>query len=299
MRWLLRLYPRDWRRRYGPEMEALLSEMHPGPRAAVDLVRGAIDARLHPQLPRRRGSLVPWPLVALVVMLSPLASLAASSPLAGSAARPQLTVVGAEPIPIPGSGIPVGATLLLALIWTAAAGVALALRSGALTRFCGLVAFRFVADGLVLPIGFLLAAQLWIRLRPGASPAGFLLALDLVAIAFWAGFAVLVLRRTRLPWPAALAAGIALELAAGGTGLALPAALQHAVAPALLEPLRITVWAAALTALAALRRPRRGWDGGPPGDAGVPARPRPGAPPVLASGARLDDPPADRIASRG
>lgn len=44
---ILRLYPATWRRRYEPEMLAMLEQFHLGPRARLDLIRGAIDARLH------------------------------------------------------------------------------------------------------------------------------------------------------------------------------------------------------------------------------------------------------------
>lgn len=44
---LLRLYPGWWRQRYGAEMEAMLEDLRPGRRARFDLVRGALDARLH------------------------------------------------------------------------------------------------------------------------------------------------------------------------------------------------------------------------------------------------------------
>ncbi len=50
MSWLLRLYPRAWRRRYGDEMAALLAGERRSPRLVLDLVAGAIDARLNPQL---------------------------------------------------------------------------------------------------------------------------------------------------------------------------------------------------------------------------------------------------------
>lgn len=53
MRWLLWLYPRRWRRRYRPEMEALLDEMPPTPRNVLDLLGGALDARLRGQWPRQ------------------------------------------------------------------------------------------------------------------------------------------------------------------------------------------------------------------------------------------------------
>jgi len=53
---LLRLYPPAWREGYGDEFLALLADRPPSVRESVDIVRGAIDARLDPQLPRTRGS---------------------------------------------------------------------------------------------------------------------------------------------------------------------------------------------------------------------------------------------------
>jgi len=44
---LLRLYPRAWRDRYESEVLAVLADMPIDRRARVDLLRGAIDARLH------------------------------------------------------------------------------------------------------------------------------------------------------------------------------------------------------------------------------------------------------------
>jgi len=44
---LLRLYPGPWRRRYGDEVLAYLEERRIGRRDRLDLVRGALDARLH------------------------------------------------------------------------------------------------------------------------------------------------------------------------------------------------------------------------------------------------------------
>ena len=44
---LLRLYPRAWRERYEDEMLALLEIAAIGWRGRVDLVRGALDARIH------------------------------------------------------------------------------------------------------------------------------------------------------------------------------------------------------------------------------------------------------------
>lgn len=44
--WLIRLYPRRWRERYGEEFAALLADRS-GPRATWDIARGALDAHLH------------------------------------------------------------------------------------------------------------------------------------------------------------------------------------------------------------------------------------------------------------
>lgn len=40
---LLRLYPRAWRERYGPELRSLLAERTPRAADRFDLVRGAFD----------------------------------------------------------------------------------------------------------------------------------------------------------------------------------------------------------------------------------------------------------------
>jgi hypothetical protein len=52
----LRLYPRDWRDRYEPEMRAILEARPLDRRMRADLIRGALDARLHPRTPPP----VPW-----------------------------------------------------------------------------------------------------------------------------------------------------------------------------------------------------------------------------------------------
>jgi hypothetical protein len=50
MTWLLRLYPRGWQRRYGAEVATLLETEKFSARLALDLIAGAIDARLNPHL---------------------------------------------------------------------------------------------------------------------------------------------------------------------------------------------------------------------------------------------------------
>jgi len=45
------LYPRAWRDRYGDELEAVLEQDGLGLKTRLDLVRGAVDAHLHPAAP--------------------------------------------------------------------------------------------------------------------------------------------------------------------------------------------------------------------------------------------------------
>jgi hypothetical protein len=47
MSFLVRLYPRAWRERYGDELEAVLEDRPPGPYEVTDLLFGALDAHLH------------------------------------------------------------------------------------------------------------------------------------------------------------------------------------------------------------------------------------------------------------
>ena len=54
---LLRLYPEQWRERYGPEMAALLEEHRVRLHTLVDLIAGAIDARFDPMYLRQEGSM--------------------------------------------------------------------------------------------------------------------------------------------------------------------------------------------------------------------------------------------------
>jgi hypothetical protein len=47
------LYPRAWRDRYGDELQEVLERERLGIRTRLDLVRGALDAHLHPVAPSR------------------------------------------------------------------------------------------------------------------------------------------------------------------------------------------------------------------------------------------------------
>jgi hypothetical protein len=53
---LVRLYPRPWRDRYEAELIDLLEQRPPSPGDAIDLIRGAVDAHIHPQAERP----MPW-----------------------------------------------------------------------------------------------------------------------------------------------------------------------------------------------------------------------------------------------
>jgi hypothetical protein len=50
MKWLLSLYPRAWRRRYGDEFLAVLDQSRLTPSLLIDCLLGALDARLRPQV---------------------------------------------------------------------------------------------------------------------------------------------------------------------------------------------------------------------------------------------------------
>ena len=55
---LLRCYPRAWRGRYGHELAEFIAGEPASPRLVIDLLRGALDAHLHPQYPAQRPTRV-------------------------------------------------------------------------------------------------------------------------------------------------------------------------------------------------------------------------------------------------
>jgi len=149
MRLLLRLYPREWRRRYGAEMEALLSQTRIGPGETVDLLRGALDAHAHPQWPRSGQSpllMLFGLLVVLVTVLSRWLAVTLGAPDA-AAIRPRFHPVVQLFAP---------RQLLLALVLAFLAAVvaigARLVRWRSLSRFGTLLAIRFLSDWLLLLI---------------------------------------------------------------------------------------------------------------------------------------------------
>ena len=75
---VLRLYPRWWRRRYGDEMSAMLELVPPRRGDRRDLVRGALDAWLHPPEPSHLPALAAllgggiWTMIAARVVSQPV-----------------------------------------------------------------------------------------------------------------------------------------------------------------------------------------------------------------------------------
>ena len=59
---LVRLYPRAWRERYEAEFLELLEARPPTIGDRFDILRGALDARLHPQVRRLAGSTMRCPI---------------------------------------------------------------------------------------------------------------------------------------------------------------------------------------------------------------------------------------------
>ena len=49
MRWMVRLYPPAWRERYGEEFAHVLEKQRSSLGLVIDVLGGALDARLHPQ----------------------------------------------------------------------------------------------------------------------------------------------------------------------------------------------------------------------------------------------------------
>jgi hypothetical protein len=57
---LVRLYPAAWRTRYGDEFARLIEERPPSPLDRIDILRGALDAQLHPHVLVGGPEPAPW-----------------------------------------------------------------------------------------------------------------------------------------------------------------------------------------------------------------------------------------------
>jgi hypothetical protein len=58
MRILLRLYPKAWRNLYGDEFAGILAAQRMSPRLLLDIIGGAVDARLQPQVRSKEGDVM-------------------------------------------------------------------------------------------------------------------------------------------------------------------------------------------------------------------------------------------------
>lgn len=191
---LLRMFPTDWQSRYGDEMAAVLEARPPGLRDRLDLLRGALDAWLHPA----RRSILP-----------------AYLSLAGGAlwTAGALVVLG-QPVPPdwPGYLVDMLPQALLAAIVLAAASIGVWLRLGdGASRFARL-ALEIALAGHLAWAGALGAAMLRIDYGPTTALAATAAAVGLFLVA------VALLRAD--------------DLVVGGLLIAAPVALLVAWAPA-------------------------------------------------------------------
>lgn len=130
---LVRLYPRPWRERYETEFLAVLASRPPSIGDRVDIVRGAVDARLHPELPgNTAGS----------HRLTPPERIAAASSLAAGALWLAWFGLIVRDFRGWGMGEPENAILMVAL--STFAGLALAVAH---------VFVAYAAQGVMRPIG--------------------------------------------------------------------------------------------------------------------------------------------------
>ena len=254
MRLLLRFYPHEWRRRYSAEMEAFLSQTRLGPREVVDLLRGALDAHVHSQWPRRGRSPVMWALLGLLVFL------------AGVPSRWLVVTLG---LAVVAALVAIGDRLVQ---WRS------------LRRFGALLAVRLLSDETLLPIVLSYATSAYRASRWHANWMAFGLTASVLDVALWGAAAVVVLRRTGLRGRRAFAIGCFLELALGSSGVSLTSPFQGQLAGwphGGAEPLRIALWSGVLTLVAGFWRSHPGRGGEPPEGAPAPARPMPDPPEPL------------------
>ncbi len=83
VRLAVRAYPRSWRRRYGVEIRSLALERPLSWTDLLDLLRGAVDARLHPEIapPPAFAAIPPTPLVPATAPVAPAYGVVSSPPL--------------------------------------------------------------------------------------------------------------------------------------------------------------------------------------------------------------------------
>ena len=146
---LVRLYPPAWRERYLAEFAELLAERPPSLRDRFDIVRGAADAWLRPQVagrpprPDARGRSLPATVAALAGMVGGLLFVASSLSMTATPVRADLGY----------KVVDVGIWLLFfGMILTGIAGIALAPRAGPRTTAATVSAIAMVAGGLMVAL---------------------------------------------------------------------------------------------------------------------------------------------------
>lgn len=179
--WLVRLYPRSWRERYGPEFEALLEQCLHTPLDVLDIVLGALDAHLafapgtnwrsmNMNNKLRTSILIVFAAyIAFIVAGMALYGLADDSPMAA------LMRTGAD-LPLLASWLTVEAGALVALLAVVAGGLPLAwivIRRVFTSerqdlRFLLVPVFAFLA--LALYGAFMFAVGFGLMTIPGVAP---------------------------------------------------------------------------------------------------------------------------------
>jgi hypothetical protein len=210
MRALLKLYPSTWRARYGDEMEALLEARRPDRRERLDLVRGALDAWVHPAKPSLAPILAAliggglWTVVATAVLVQPApldwpGYLAEVLPLAAVAACCLLVAVlgcslRAGEARSRAGGLATALVLVGYLAWIGLLGASIlgVVGSAALAAAQALAMIGTIAVGLILvrsgdePIGFLLVAAPVAMLAPWtATWLAYGAAWTVIGLAMW------------------------------------------------------------------------------------------------------------------
>jgi hypothetical protein len=201
---LIALYPSAWQRRYGDELAAHLEASGLGLRDRLDLVRGALDAHLHPDQP----SMLP----------------VASALTAGALATAHAIALAAQPVPLDWPGYLADA-LPLAML-----GVALLLPAVA-----GLWLRLGDADGVLGRLGIVIAL---------AGHAAWLAALAAAALQIEYGPLTAVAATVAMLGTALLGVALAGRRAALLGALLVVAALAGVAPPALGWPLFAGAWSA-------------------------------------------------------
>ena len=142
------LYPRAWRARYGEELEAMLEAGSLGLRDRIDLLRGALDAHLHPSRPS------PLPVVA---------TLTASALVTAHA-----IVIGSQPVPLDWPGYLEEALplVILAVVALLPAIMGLWLKLGDADGPLGRLGLVLAVAGHLAWLGDLLAAAMRVDYGP-------------------------------------------------------------------------------------------------------------------------------------